>query len=163
MFGELVEGLSPLPISDIPEDPVVGTHYGRYGELEAGPRLTSDCDRYEKDALNVDENDDGGAADDGAADDGVADDGAADDGAADDGAADDGAADDNDDQEKNNDQNSDGDYTEEQGKPGRLGKGSSLDKTWSRTLVTPEKALLDTSEGVKPETVTSDAGKKLTR
>lgn len=153
LFGELVEGLSPLPISDIPNDPVIGTYYRQYSELVAGPRPTSDCDRYKKDAFDVDENNDGGAADDRVANDGVVDDG----------VADDKVADNNDDQGEGNDQNSDADYTEEQEKPARLGKGSFLDETWFPTLVTSEKVFLDTLEDVNLGIVTFDTDKKLTQ
>lgn len=79
------------------------------------------------------------------------------------GAADNKIANDNDTQDKDNDQNSDRDYKKKQGKPGHLVMSSFLDKTWSPTLVTPEKALLDISKNVKPGMVTFNAGKKLTR
>lgn len=156
LYGDFVEGLSFLSISNILEDSVC-TYYGQYGELVVGFRPTSDRDCDKEDGFDVDENDDGGAADNKAADNGAADNGVADD--------------------------DDGDYTEEQKKPGRLEKGSFLDKTRSSTLVTPEmtlldilegdttrsptlvtseKTLLNTSEDDKPGTVTSDAGKKFT-
>ncbi len=59
-FEKLVEGFSPLSISDIPENPV---------ELMASPRHTSDRNRYKKDTFVVDKNNDGEAVDDGAVDD----------------------------------------------------------------------------------------------
>ncbi len=149
-FGELVEGLSPLPISDLLEDHIVGTHYRQYGELMAGFHPTSDRDRNKKDTLDVDENDGKRAADDKVVDDG----------AADDGVAENKAANDDDNQGESNNQNSDRDYMVKQKKPSHLGKGFFLDKTWSRTLVIPEKAVLYISEGVKSA---SNIDKKLTR
>lgn len=68
--------------------------------------------------------------------------------------------DNNNDQRKSNNQNRDRDYTEEQKKPGCLGKSSFLDKTWSPTLVISKKAFLDILEDIKSGTVISDTGKK---
>ncbi len=79
LFGELVEGFSLLPISDIPEDLVVSTHYWQYGKLLAGSHPTSDRNCYKKDSLDTDENNNGGVADDKVADNRAADNGAADD------------------------------------------------------------------------------------
>lgn len=98
LFGEPVKDFSPLPISDILEDPVVVIYYGQYGKLVANPPIF-DCDCYNKDVVNVDENNDGRAANVGAADDGV---------------VDDRVADDDDNQKEGNDQNSDGDYKNKQ-------------------------------------------------
>lgn len=103
----------------------------------AGPRPTFDRDHYKKDTLNVDKNDNGRVVKDK-------------------------VADNDDDQGESNNQNSDRDYKEKQRELGHFKKGFFLDKTWSSTLVTPEKALLDTLGDVKPGTVTSDTGKKLT-
>lgn len=92
LFEELVKDFSSLPIADIPKDPIVGIHYGQYSELVADP-LTFD----------VDKNDDKG----------VVDNKVANNGAADDKLANNGATNGNDNQGKDNDQNSDGDYKEE--------------------------------------------------
>lgn len=88
LFGELLKGFVPLPISNTSEDPIIGIHYGQYGKLVASTRPTSDCDHYKKDALDADENDDEGAAEDE-------------------------VADNDDDQREDNDQNSDGDSMKE--------------------------------------------------
>lgn len=94
LFGEPVKGFSHLQISNTLEDPVVVIYYGQYGKLVANPP-TFDCDWYNKDVVNVDENNDGRAVDVGAADNRV---------------VDDRVADDDDNQEEGNDQNSDGNY-----------------------------------------------------
>lgn len=155
LFGEPVKGFSLLPISNTPEDPVVVIYYGQYGKLVVN-LPTFDCDCYNKDVVNVDENNDGRAANVGVADDGV---------------VDDRAADNDDNQEEGNDQNSDGDDKDKQREFGYSRKGFFLDKTRFPTLITSEKALLnilekaflDTSRDVKPETVIPDVGKKLTQ
>lgn len=67
LFGERVEGLSLLPISNIPEIPIVDTHYGQYSELVADPPI-SDRDCYNKNTVDTNENDDGGVGDDRVAD-----------------------------------------------------------------------------------------------
>lgn len=54
-FGELVEGLFLLPISDIPKDPIIDIYYRQYNELVVGLHPTFHYDCYKKDALNVDE------------------------------------------------------------------------------------------------------------
>lgn len=105
-------------------------------------RSTSDRDRYKEDILDMNENNEGEATDNGIADDIV--------------------VNNDDDQKECNDQNSDKDYMEKQGEIDCLGKSFFLDKTRSLTLVTPENALLDILEDIKPKTVTSDTGKKLT-
>lgn len=106
LFGKLIEGLSPLSISDASENLVISTHYRQYDELVAGL------------LLDTDENNDGKVADDKVADDRVADDGAADDRVADNRTANN----DNDLGEDNN-QNSDRHYKKEQRKFGCLRKG----------------------------------------
>lgn len=64
LFEKLVEGLSPLSIFNIPEDPVIDIHYGQYGKFVTGLHSISDCNRDKKDVFDIDENNNGGIADD---------------------------------------------------------------------------------------------------
>lgn len=43
LFGELDEGFLPLPVSNTPKNPIIGTHYGQYDELLTDLHSTSDC------------------------------------------------------------------------------------------------------------------------
>lgn len=92
MLRKLIEGIPPLPISNILEDPIIDTYYEQDGELLAGSGPISDCNRKKKDSFDADKNNDRGVSDDKIADDGTADDG----------ATNYGAVDDNNDQEEGN-------------------------------------------------------------
>lgn len=138
LFGELVKGFSRLPISNIPEDPVVVIHYRQYGELLAGLRLIFNCDLSKKDAFDADKTNDGEAMDD------------------------------NDDSDKNytEEQTEPGLSNIKVGKSLFLDipqKAIVLDNlaTAFFFLITPEKAFLDILEETKPKAVIFDAGKKL--
>lgn len=148
LLGELVEGFSPLPISDTSEDLIVNTYYGQYSKFVASLRATFDYDQYKKDTSDVDTKNNGGIVDKRTANNKTADDGVVDNKVADDEAVD---YDDN--QGESNDQNSDGDYMKEQRKLDHLERGLFFNKTRFCTLVTPEKGLLDILKGVKPGTV----------
>lgn len=98
LFEKLVEGLFYLPISNTPENPVIGIYYRQYSELVISTRPTSNCNRYEEDTFDINMNNNRKVVDNRAVNDGV---------------VDNGTANNNDDKGEDNNQNSDKDYTKE--------------------------------------------------
>lgn len=70
LFGELLESFSLLLICNKPKDLAIGTNYGRYGKLIAGPHPICDFNLYDggaeddNDGGGKDQNDDWGERDD---------------------------------------------------------------------------------------------------